>query len=112
MPILRGARRRAPRSCGRRFSETNHAAVQIVGIGALDLRRDDLAGAQRTTAGDIARAIDLRRVSLRTALRYRGADLIDDDLLPRAYLAFQPACRNLLLPRHQRIPALLLDVLR
>src|ERR1700722_6365883 len=91
--------------------EPDHAAVQIVGIGAFDLRRDDLADAQRTTAGDIERAIDLRRVGLRTALRYGRPDLIDDDLLPRAYLALQPARGNLLLPRHQRVPALLLDIL-
>jgi hypothetical protein len=48
--------------------KARYAAVQIVGVGAFDLRRDDLADAQRTPAGDIDRAIDLRRVRLRTAL--------------------------------------------
>src|SRR5882724_9649711 len=89
--------------------EPRDAAVQIVFVGALDSCGYDFAGSQRTTAGDIDRAIDPRRVRLGAALRYGRTDFVDDDLLPRADLALQPARRNLLLPRHQRVPAFLLD---
>src|ERR1700704_6518482 len=91
-------------------SEPRDAAVQIVFVRALDFRGDDFAGSQWTAAGDIDRAIDPRRVGLGAAFRYGRTDFVDDDLLPRADLALQPARRNLLLPRHQRIPAFLLDL--
>src|SRR5712691_1059990 len=90
-------------------SEPRDTAVEIVFVRALDFRGDDFAGSQRTTAGDIDRAVDPGRVGLGAAFRYGRTDFVDDDLLPRADLALQPARRNLLLPRHQRIPALLLD---
>src|ERR1700682_3502524 len=93
-------------------SESRDATVQIVFVGAFDFRGDDFACSQRTAAGDIDRAIDPRRVGLGAASRYGRTDFVDDDLLPRADLALQPARRNLLLPRHQRVPALLLDLFR
>jgi len=40
------------------------AAVQVVLIGALDLRGDDLADLERAAARQIDRTIDLRRVGL------------------------------------------------
>ena len=52
----------------------------------------------------------MRRVRLGASLRHRRTDLVDNDLLPRANLALQPSRGNLLLPRHQRVPALLLDL--
>lgn len=45
-------------------SEPRDAAVQIVLVGALDLRRDDLADLQRATAGEVDGAVNLRRVGL------------------------------------------------
>ena len=48
-------------------SEPRDAAVQVVLVGALDLRGDDLADAQRAAAGEIDRAVNLRRVGLGAA---------------------------------------------
>src|SRR3954454_963780 len=49
-------------------SEAGDAAVKVVLIGPFDLRRDDLADAQRAAARDIDRAVDLGRVRLGAAL--------------------------------------------
>src|SRR5207253_8978037 len=57
-----------------------------------------------------ARAVDLWRVGPGATFRNGRPDFVDDDLLPRADLALQPAGGDLLLPRHQRVPALLLDL--
>src|ERR1700682_844968 len=89
-----------------------YAAVQIVFVGAFDFRGDDFADLQRTPAREINRAVNVRRIGFGAALRYGRTDFVDDDLLPGADLALQPARGNLLLPRHQRVPALLLDVFR
>ena len=45
-------------------SEPRDPAVQVVLIGALDHRGDDLADLQRAAATEIDRAVDLRRVGL------------------------------------------------
>ena len=37
--------------------------MQVVGVGALDLRRDEFADAQRATGGDKNLAVDFRRVN-------------------------------------------------
>ncbi len=42
--------------------------VQIVGVGAFDLHRDDLADTQRTTACDVNAAVDFGRVALAASL--------------------------------------------
>src|SRR5580698_1878381 len=91
-------------------SEAGDAAVQIVFVRALDPGGDDFADAQRPAAGEIDRAIDLRRIRPGAALCNGRTDFVDDDLLPRADLALQPSRGDLLLPCHQRIPALLLDI--
>src|SRR5437762_5124422 len=95
-----------------RASEPGDAAVEVVFVRTLDLRGDDLADTQRPAAGKIDRAIDLRCIGFRAAFGHGRTDLVDNDLLPCADLAFQPARGNRLLPCHQRVPALLLDVLR
>jgi hypothetical protein len=46
------------------ISKSGDAAVQIILIGAFDLRCDDLADLQRAAAGEVDRAIDLRRIGL------------------------------------------------
>ena len=48
----------------RRRSESSDGAVQIVFVGTLDLRGDDLADLERPAARQIDRAVDLRRVGL------------------------------------------------
>ncbi len=48
-------------------SEAGDAAVQIVFVRSLDPGGDDLADPQRTTARDVDRAVDLRRVRLGAA---------------------------------------------
>ncbi|KAG5730884.1 hypothetical protein E4T56_gene5711, partial [Termitomyces sp. T112] len=88
------------------------AAVQIVLVGAPDLRGDDLADLQRPAARQIHSAVDLRRIGPGATLGHGRPDLVDDDLLARADLALEAAGRDLLLPGHQRIVARLLDLLR
>src|ERR1700736_1964661 len=63
----------------RLWSKTGNAAVQVIGVGAFDLRGDDLADAQRAAARDIDRAVDIGRVRLGAALRDGRSDLVDDD---------------------------------
>src|SRR5262249_5728319 len=89
--------------------KSRDAAVQVVCVGAFDLRGDNLADLQRAAAREIDAAVDLGCVGLRPAPGNGRSDLIDDDLLPRADLALEAARRNLLLARHQRVVALLLD---
>src|SRR5258708_2467380 len=93
-------------------SEPRHAAMQVVGIRALDFRGDDFTHAQRAPARDIDRSVDVGRVGFGAALRDGRTDLVDDDLLPRADLALQTLRENRLLARHQRLPALRLDSFR
>ena len=49
------------------ISKSRDAAVQIVLVGAFDFGGDDLADLQRTPAGEVDRAVDLRRVRLGAA---------------------------------------------
>src|ERR1700722_14840196 len=93
-----------------RRSVTDRGAVQIVGVGALDLHRRDFADPQRPVARDIDRAVDLRRVRLAAALCDARADLIDDDALAIADFTLEPARGNCLLLRHEAVPALFLDL--
>src|SRR6187401_691520 len=44
------------------------AAVEVVGVGPVDLHRHDVAGAQRAARLDVHRTVDLRRVIFRAAL--------------------------------------------
>ena len=46
----------------------DHAAVKIVGVGALDLHGRDFADPQRPMARDMDDAVDLRRVGFAAAL--------------------------------------------
>src|SRR5208282_2127399 len=52
---------------------------QIVGVGAVDPDRHDVAGAQRPAGRDVDGAVDLRRIALGAALRLRRAAFVDDD---------------------------------
>ena len=88
--------------------ESDHAAVQVVFVRALDLHVRDLADPERPPARDIDAAVDLRRVGLAAALGDGRSDFVDDDLLPRADLALQPLRRDRLLVLHEAMPALLL----
>ena len=63
----------------------NRHPPQIVGVGALDLDGDDVAGAQRAPGGDVDGAVDFRRVALGPALGGSCAAFVDDDR--------QAACR-------------------
>src|ERR1700733_2222571 len=81
--------------------------MQVVGIGALDLHRGDLADAQRTTARDIDRAIDLRRVALAAAFCNGWTDLVDNHAFTAADFALEALLRDCLLARHQPVPAFL-----
>ena len=75
--------------------KADRAAVQIIFVGALDLHRGDLADAQGTSACDIDRAVDLRRVGHGAALGDARADFVDDDLLTRADFALADAAWKL-----------------
>ena len=99
-------------SLSRAASESDDATVQIVWVGPFDFGGDDLADAQRPAAGEVDRAVDLGRVCPGTTLRHGRSDFVDDDLLARTDLALQAMRRDLLLSRHQRVPALLLDLVR
>src|SRR4029077_8750837 len=93
-------------------SIADRRAVQIVVVGALDLHGCNFADAQRPMAGDVDRAVDLRRVGLAAALGNRRADLVDDDALAVADFALEPLARNLLLALHEAVPALFFDLRR
>src|SRR6185312_5605393 len=99
-------------SLSRAASESGDAAVQIVLVGAFDFGGDNVTDVQRAAAGEVDRAVDLGGVCPGTTLRHGRPDLVDDDLLARADLALQAMRRDLLLSRHQRVPALLLDLVR
>src|SRR5204863_1301451 len=100
---------------------SDHGAVQIVGVGAVDPHRGDLAHAQWAAACNKYSPVDLRRIG--TAAAFRGkaagerrltgmrAELVDDDGLSRAHLALEPARGDGLLPSHQPVPPLFLHVI-
>src|SRR6266571_580756 len=89
--------------------EPDHRAVQVVGVGALDLHGRDLAHAQRPPGAHMHRAVDLRGVAAAAALGAGRTDRVDDDRLARADLALQALGRDRLLALHESVPALLLD---
>src|SRR5215472_9963536 len=86
-------------------------SVQVVGVGALDLHRGDLAHAQRPARRHIDGAVDLGRIALAAALGDARADLVDDHLLAGADLALEAPRRDRLLVPHEAVVALGLDLL-
>src|SRR5262249_18769467 len=92
--------------------EPDGCSVQIVLIGTLDLHARNFTNAQRPSARDIDRAVDLRRIALAAPLGDARAGRIDDHLLATADLALEPPRRHLLLARHEPVPARLFDVVR
>src|SRR3954447_3626924 len=81
--------------------ETHHGPMQVVSVGALDLRRDDLAALQRPATRYVSAAIDLRRVAFGAAFGNGRSHLVDDDLLPGADFLLQPPRRDRLLLLHE-----------
>src|SRR5580704_9154091 len=83
--------------------------MQVVSVGALDLDGSDFADTQRAAACDMNRTVDLRRVTLAAALGQArfAIDCIDDHALAVADLALEPLFGNVLLARHETMPALL-----
>src|SRR5215470_4720220 len=92
-------------------SESYGGSVKVISVGALDLDRCDLAYAQRTTAGDMNHAIDLRRVACASAPGAGGRQLIDQNLDPLTHLPLETPDRNRPLALHEAVPALLFDLL-
>ena len=58
--------------------------MQIISVGVLNPYRRNLSDPQWPAAGEMDRAVDLRRISPAAALRAAGTDLVDDDLFALA----------------------------
>src|SRR5215471_2726151 len=97
---------------GRNRSIPDHRAMQIIRICALDLHGGDLAHPQRPARRHVDCAVDLRGVARRSTFAPAVADLIDDDMLARAYTALEAARRDRLLALHEAAPALFLHLVR
>src|SRR5271163_1009388 len=65
--------------CASRAPPSSRRPPQIVGVGAIDPDRHDVAGAQRPPGRDVDGAVDLRRVALGSAFRLNRAAFVDDD---------------------------------
>ena len=116
-----GRRRRAGASRRRRSREKpddngdgqlHRDAVQVVGVGALDLDGDDVAGAQRAARGDVDIAVDLRRVPFRAALGDAAPASSTMTGRRRPTLALRSLALISCCAAHEAVPALLLDLVR
>src|SRR5580704_9987206 len=75
---------RGPRGwCSRRSSRR---PPQVIGVGAVDLDRNDVARAQRPSRLNVHGPVDLRRIAFGAAFRLARAAFVDDDLEPLADL--------------------------
>src|SRR5579883_1036883 len=86
--------------------------MEVIGVGALDFDRDDVARPQRAARGDMDDAVDLRRLALGAALAAFRAAGVDDRLDAPADLGGEALGADRLLARHETLPARLLLFVR